>query len=220
MDIDGMGSAVVNQLVDKALVKDYSDVYYLGFDEARNLERMAEKSARNLLDAIEKSKSGGLNRLIYGFGIRHVGEHAAWVLAEHFGSIEKLADASVEELTGLNEIGPVMANSIYNFFRNKENLKILKRLKASGLKMSGEVRSNSERAFAGKMIVITGTLAGFSRPEAEEIVRSAGGNASSSVSKNTDFLVAGNEPGSKLDKARLFGVKVISEEEFKKMIGR
>ena len=220
MDIDGMGEAVVAQLVDKALIKDYSDIYYLEFEQIRSLERMAEKSARNLLDAIEKSKSGGLNRLIYGLGVRHVGEHSAWVLAEHFGSVDKLADASEEELTALNEIGPVMAGSIYNFFRNKENLKIIKRLKAAGLKMSGEIKTQFGGVFAGKTIVITGALSAFSRPEAEEIVRIEGGNASSSVSKKTDILVAGNEPGSKLDKAKLLGVKVIYEEEFKKIIGR
>ncbi len=218
MDIEGMGDALVNQIVDKKLVNDYGDIYYLKFEDVKTLERMAEKSGRNLIDAIEKSKSNELNRLIYALGIRHVGEHAAWVLAGHFGSIEKLKDASVEKLTTTPEIGPVMAESIYNFFRNKENLKILKKLKDARLKMSQPVRSEGQARLAGKTIVITGTLKSFTRNEAEETVRRLGGNAASSVSKSTDFLVVGEEPGSKLDKAKTLGVRIIKEEEFKKMV--
>jgi len=219
MDIEGMGDALVNQIVDKGLVKDYSDIYYLKLDDVKKLERMAQKSAQNIIDAIEASKKNTLNRLIYALGIRHVGEHAAWVLANHFGSIEKLKEASIEELTGINEIGPVMAESIYNFFKNKENLTILKKLKSAGLKPPPSARKEGAGRLSGKTIVITGTLKSFARSEAEELVRTLGGNAASSVSKNTDLLVAGEEPGSKLDKARKLGVKIITEEEFKKLVG-
>ena len=218
MDIENMGDAIVNQLVDKSLIKDYGDIYYLKLDDVKGLERMAEKSAGNLLGAIGNSKSRDLNRLIYGLGIRHVGEHAAWVLANRFGSIEKIAHASLEELTDTPEMGPVMAESVYIFFQNKENIKILKKLKDAGLKISGEIKKASAGPLAGKSVVITGTLKNFSRSAAEESVRKAGGNPSSSVSKNTDFLLAGEEPGSKLDKARALSVKIIDEEEFKKML--
>lgn len=136
MDIEGMGDAIVNQLVEKALIKDYGDIYYLKFEDVKKLERMGEKSARNLIDAIEKSKTSALNRLIYALGIRHVGEHAAWILANHFGSIQKLQSAGIEELTNIHEIGPVMAESVHTFFQSKENLNILKKLKDSGLRMS------------------------------------------------------------------------------------
>ncbi len=221
MDIEGMGEAITNQLVDKGLIKDYGDIYYLKFDDVAGLERMAEKSARNLMDAIGKSKSNDLNRLVYGLGIRHVGEHAAWVLAGHFGSIEKLKDAGADELNNINEIGPVMAESVYNFFHNKENLKVLNKLKEGGLKASRGARPKEGSAkLSGKTIVITGTLISFTRSEAEELVRRLGGNPSSSVSKNTDFLVAGSEPGSKLDKAKALGVKIMTEEEFRKVVGR
>ncbi len=219
MDIENMGDAIVDQLVDKAMIKDYGDIYYLKPGDVKALERMAEKSAGNLISAIEKSKSGDLNRLIYALGIRHVGERAAWVLASHFGKIEKLQEAAVEELTDIHEIGPVMAGSIYNFFRNKENMKILKKLKDAGVNMSALQVPKKSGALAGKTIVITGTLKSLTRPEAEELVRRSGGNASSSVSKNTDFLVAGGDPGSKLEKAKALGVKIIGEEEFKKITG-
>ena len=218
MDIENMGEAIVSQLVDSSLVKDYGDIYYLKLDDVKGLERMAEKSAGNLIDAIAKSRSRDLNRLIYGLGIRHVGEHAAWVLANNFGSIEKIGSASLEELADTPEMGPVMAESVYAFFQNKENAGILKKLKDAGLKMTGDVKKVTTGPLAGKSIVITGTLKDFSRSVAEEAVRKAGGNPSSSVSKNTDFLLAGEEAGSKLDKAKTLGVKIIDEEEFKRLL--
>lgn len=219
MDIDGMGEAIVNQLVDKRLVKDYGDIYSLKLNDLKNLERMAEKSAANLINAIDKSKSNDLNRLMYALGIRHVGEHAAWVLANNFGSIEKLSSVSADELTAIHEIGPVMAESVNNFFSNKDNLKILKKLAEAGIKMTaGRLKENGGR-LENKTIVITGTLKNFSRSQAEELVRRLGGNPSASVSKNIDFLVAGEEAGSKLDKAKALGVKIINEEEFKKLVG-
>ena len=219
MDIEGMGDAITNQLVDKGLIRDYGDVYYLKLDDVRDLERMAQKSAANLLSAIEKSKSSDLNRLIYALGIRHVGERAAWILANHFGALEKLSGVSIEELTSIDEIGPVMAESINNFFSNKENLKILKKLTGAGLKMSGGRLKGKGGALEGKTLVVTGTLKHFSRNEAEELIRKRGGSPSSSVSKTTDFLVAGEGPGSKLEKAKALGVKIIYEEEFRSMAG-
>lgn len=217
MDIDGMGEAIVNQLVDKGLVNDYGDIYSLKAEDVKGLERMAEKSASNLINAIEKSKSNELHKLIYALGIRHVGEHAAWVLADNLGSIEKLSKASVEDLTRIHEIGPVMAESINNFFSNRENQKIIRKLADARLRMVSEHPREKGGKFEGKTIVVTGTLKGFSRSEAEDLIRRLGGNPSSSVSKNTAFVVAGAEPGSKLDKARALGVKVIDEEEFKKL---
>lgn len=220
MDVEGMGDAIVNQLVDKGLVHDYGDIYYLKFDDVKNLERMADKSARNLIDAIEKSKSNDLNRLIYALGIRHVGEHAAWVLANHFGSIEKLEAATIEDLTRIGEIGPVMAESIYNFFKARENFKILKKLKEAGIKVSQAKKKELGGKLEGKTIVLTGTLKYFTRLEAEELIRRLGGNPASSVSKNTDFVIIGEEPGSKLNKAKALGVKTITEEGFKKIVER
>lgn len=218
MDIEGMGESTVNQLVDKGLIKDYGDIYSLKLDDIKVMERMAQVSAQNLVDAIEKSKSNEPHRLIYGLGIRHVGEHAAWVLAGHFGSIDKLKAASQEALTGIGEIGTVMAESIYNYFHNKENLGILKKLEDAGLKMSGAPAKVKSGKLEGKNIVITGTLKSFTRPEAEELIRRLGGNASSSVRVNTDFVVVGEEPGSKLDKAKALGIKRLTEDEFKAMV--
>jgi DNA ligase (NAD+) len=219
MDIEGMGDAFVAQLVDKGLVKDYGDIYHLKLAQIEGLERMGQKSAANVMDAIEKSKDRDLNRLIYGLGIRHVGERAAWVLAEHFGSIDKLREAGAEALTAISEIGPVMASSIHDFFRNKENLKVLDKLKSAKVRMSWKSKKGGkESALAGKTVVITGTLKLFTRSEAEELVLRAGGRASSSVSKATDLLVVGDEPGSKLDKAKALGVKIINEEELKSML--
>ena len=219
MDVDGMGEAIVNQLVDKGLVKDYGDIYSLKLNDVKILDRMAQKSAANLINAIEKSKSNELNRLIYALGIRHVGEHSAWVLANNFCSIEKLSAATLDELTAIHEIGPAMAESINNFFNNKDNLKILKKLADAGIKMTAGRLQEKGGKLEGRTIVITGTLKDFSRSQAEALIRKLGGNPSSSISKNTDLLVAGEEAGSKLDKAKALGVKIINEDEFKKLVG-
>lgn len=217
MDIDGLGEAIVDQMVDKALIKDYGDLYSLKIDDVKKLDRMADKSAGNLIDAIEASRSNELHRVIYGLGIRHVGERSAWLLAEHFGSVGKLKAAGVEELTAIREIGPVVADSIYSFFRSRENLRILDKLEKAPVNMSRRASAAGGK-LSGKTLVITGTLKSYSRSEAEELVRRLGGNASSSVGKNTDYLVCGEEPGSKLSKAEKLGVKVITEEEFKKLV--
>ncbi len=219
MDIEGMGEAIVAQLVDKKIVKDYSDIYYLKQGDVAGLERMADKSASNLIQAIEKSESNDLNRLVFGLGIRHVGVRAAWILSSRFKSLDRIAKAEMEEFEAINEIGPVMAKSIFNFFRNKENKKVIEKLKRAGVNTEAKDTGQGTGRLEGKTFVVTGSLEGFARQEAEELIRRHGGNASSSVSKSTDFLVLGKEPGSKFAKAKKLGVKIINEAEFKKMLG-
>ena len=218
MDIEGMGEAMVDQLVENKLVSDYGDIYNLKFEAVRSLERMGDKSARNLIDAIGKSKNNTLSRFIYALGIRHVGEHIAGVLARTFHSMDKISELTVEELSKTSEIGPVVAQSIYEFSRNPANKKVLKVLRDAGIRFAEKLRSSATMRLAGKTFVFTGELKGYSRPDAEEIVRGLGGNASSGVSKKTDFVVAGENPGSKYDKAKQLGVRTIDEEQFNKII--
>lgn len=216
MDIDGMGSAIVDQLVDKGLIKDYGDIYSLKTEDVMKLDRMAERSASNLIEAIDKSRSNELSRLIYGLGIRHVGQRAAWVLAEAFGSLDKIKNAPEEGLLKIRDMGPVAARSVRDFFDNKGNIGAVKKLESAGLKITPPKKEASAK-LSGKTVVVTGTLKSMSRQEAEDAIRRLGGNASSSVSKKTDILVAGEEAGSKLEKARALGVRVVTEEEFKKI---
>ena len=220
MDIEGMGEAIVAQLVNKQMVKSYGDIYILKHKELANLERMADKSAANLISAIEKSKSNSFNRLVYGLGIRHVGVRSAWILASRFKSLERLANSGIEELQSINEIGPVMAESIFNFFRTEENKKVIEKLRYNGVNMEEKVPSLKSKNLEGKTFVVTGSLESFSRNEIEELIRKRGGNASSSVSKNTDYVIAGKDPGSKFEKAKESGVKIINESEFKKLINQ
>jgi DNA ligase (NAD+) len=218
LDIEGMGDAIVAQLVDNKLIKDYGDIYVLKHEKVADLDRMADKSALNLINAIEKSKSNSLNRLVYGLGIRHVGVRSAWILASRFKSLDRLAKADIEELQGIDEIGPVMAESIFNFFRTGENKKIIEKLKHNGVNMQEKDVGSNPGNIEGKTFVVTGSLENFSRHQIEELIRRSGGNASSSVSKNTDYVVAGKDPGSKFEKAKALGVKIIDENEFKKLI--
>jgi DNA ligase (NAD+) len=220
MDVEGLGDALVNQLVDKGLIKDYGDIYYLAVEKVQGLERMAEKSAQNLIEAIEKSKNNSLSRLIFALGIRHVGVHAAWVLAQRFGSIDNIAKQSAEDLTKIHEIGDVMAASICNFFKERANKAVLKKLQDAGVKMKEAPKKKVSSRLEGKAVVVTGSLADYSRDQIESLIRDLGGRPSSSISKNTDFLVAGKSPGSKFDKAKKLGVKIIDEEEFKKLIAK
>ena len=217
MDIEGLGEAIVTQLVEKKMVTDYGDIYYLRFDDVRRLERFADKSAQNLIDAVEKSKQNELFRLVFALGIRHVGVHVAWLLSQNYGSVEKIAKESVESLQANDEIGPIVAESIHSFFGNEGNLKVLEKLKETGVRMAEKV-SAAKGVFSGKTVVFTGGLSSISRGEAEELVRKFGGRASSSVSKETALVVVGSEPGSKYDKAKALGVKIISEEEFREMV--
>ncbi len=220
MDIEGLGTAIVEQLVDKGMIKDYGDIYGLKLEAVEKLERFAKKSAQNLIGSIEKSKHNDLPRLIFGLGIRHVGVHAAWILSQKFGSIVNIAKQSAEDLTKIHEIGDVMAGSIRNFFKNKQNLKVLEKLKDSGVLMTSGKKPVKGSSLEGRTIVVTGSLTEFTRNEAETIIRRLGGNAASSVSRNTDFVVAGENPGSKLENAKKFGVKVINESEFKKLCSK
>ncbi len=218
MDIEGLGDKLVTQLVDKGLVKDLADIYYLSREELTDLERMAEKSAQNIIDALQISREKELPRVMYALGIRHVGEHTARVLAEHFGSIERLADATEEELIEIKDIGPEVAGSIVSFFRQEQNIKVIEKLKAAGVKLKIEEKRVVKPELEGRTFVFTGALISFTRDEAQRIVKGLGGRASSSVSRNTDYVVAGEGAGSKLAKARELGVEVITEEEFKKLV--
>jgi DNA ligase (NAD+) len=216
MNIDGMGEALVTQLIDRGLVKNVADIYDLTKKDLLSLERFADKSAQNILNEIESSKQLPLERVIYGLGIRFVGERTAQFLAEHFGSMESLASASVEELQNVNEVGPRIAESIAEFFSIPANRKLIDRLRAAGLALKGEKKERGTK-LAGKTFVLTGTLAKYTRDEARRIIEDAGGKVTGSVSKKTDYVVAGSDAGSKLDKAKELGVPVIDEKEMEKL---
>ena len=209
----------MDQLVDKGLVADVADLYLkLDLETLAGLERMAEKSAQNLLDEIEASKKNSLARLIYSLGIRFVGERTGQLLAEHFGSLDKLASATEEGLTEVAEVGPKVAASIAEFFSEPANREVIKKLRRAGLKMTEERRVPKDTTLAGKTFVFTGMLAHRSREEAAELVASHGGKVSSSVSKQTDYVVVGSEPGSKYDKAKSLGVSILDESAFEKLL--
>ncbi len=218
MNIDGMGEALVNQLTERGLVKNVADIYKLTKDDLLSLERMGDKSAQNILEEIENSKKLPLERVIYGLGIRMVGERTAQFLAEHFGSMEALESAGVEELQDVNEVGPRIAESIVEFFNIAANRKLVERLHEAELRLVGE-RKRRGTKLAGKTFVLTGTLAHFTRDEAKMMIEDAGGKVTGSVSKKTDYVVAGADAGSKLDKARELGVKVIDEKEMASIVG-
>ena len=219
MNIDGLGEKIVDQLVDKGLVKDVADLYSLKVEAVAELERMAEKSAQNLIDEIEGSKKQPLDRLIYALGIQFVGERTGQLLAEHFSSVEELATASSEELENVPEVGPKVAQSIAEFFSEPANKKVIKKLREKGVNPRAEKREVKSQKLAGKSFVFTGGLANRSREEAGELVQQHGGKLSSSVSKKTDYVVVGTDPGSKYDKAKELGVTILDEREFEKLIG-
>jgi len=218
MNIDGLGEKIVDQLVDKGLVKDFADLYKLDPETVAGLERMAEKSAQNLLDEIEASKKNSLARLIYALGIRFVGERTGQLLAEHFGSLDKLASASAEELIEAPEVGPKVAESIAEFFSEPANKKVVEKLRKAGLRFTEERKAPKDSRLAGKTFVFTGALARRSREEAAEMVSSHGGKTSSTVSKKTDYVVVGADPGSKYDKAKSLGVAILDEAAFEKLL--
>jgi len=218
MNIDGLGEKIVDQLVGKGLVKDVADLYELKLEVVAALDRMAEKSAQNLLDEIKASKNNNLARLIYALGIRFVGERTAQLLADHFASLPKLAEATVEELVEVPEVGPKVAQSIADFFSEPANQKLIKRLKDEGLKMTEKRQAPEDARFAGKTFVFTGALARRSRDEAGAEVVRHGGKVSGSVSKLTDYVVVGSDPGSKADKARSLGLTILNEDDFEKLL--
>ncbi|MBN1391516.1 MAG: NAD-dependent DNA ligase LigA [Sedimentisphaerales bacterium] len=218
MDIENLGEALIEQLVDSGLVKNFADIYKLTKEDLVELERMADKSAQNVIDSIKASKTRPLWRLVAGLGIRHIGVQTAQDLAEHFGSLKDLMNASQTELDAIEQIGEKVAESVYEFFHNDRNVSVIEALLAAGVKPELPKKTKAEGKLAGKTVVVTGTLENFSRQQAEQAIRDAGGKATSSVSKNTDFVLAGENPGSKLDKARKLGVKVITEKEFMEML--
>jgi len=219
MDIDGLGDKIVDQLVDKGMVKDVADLYSLKLDEVAALERMAEKSAQNLLDEIAASKKTPLDRVIYALGIRFVGERTGQLLAEHYSSLSELAEADEEKLTEVPEVGPKVAAAIAEFFSEMANRQLIKKLEKTGVRPTAEKRTVKSDKFAGKSFVFTGTLANRSREEAGELVKQHGGKISGSVSKKTDYVVVGTDPGSKYDKAKELGVTILDEKEFEKLVG-
>jgi DNA ligase (NAD+) len=220
MRIEGLGFALADQLIEKKLVRDVADLYSLTLEQLVSLERMAKKSATNVLDQIEASKSRDLWHLVYGLGIRHVGERTAGILAREFGSLKKLAGATVEELDEVHEIGLTMAQSIHDWFADPGNVELCERLHAAGVRTEIEKAPTSaeEQTLAGKVFVLTGTLPGLTRDEASALIEARGGRVTSSVSKKTDFVLAGVEPGSKLEKANNLGVTVVDEAAFRKML--
>ncbi len=220
MRIEGLGDVLAEQLVAADLVKDVGDLYSLTLDQVASLPRMAKKSASNLLAQIEASKTRDLSNLIYALGIRHVGERTAGILAHELGSLEKLMEASVEELDAIPEIGLTVAESVRDWFDDEGNRALCDRLRAAGIKTEAERRGSAQvdERFAGKQFVLTGTLLSFTRDEARALIEARGGRVNSSVSKKTDYVVAGEAAGSKLDKAESLGVTVIDEDAFKGML--
>ncbi len=218
MDIEHLGEALIEQLVDTGLVKNFADLYKLRKDQLAGLERMAEKSASRVIKSIENSKTRPLWRLIAALGIRHIGGHSAQILAEHFGSLEALMSAGLEELAEVDQIGPVMAQSVYDYFRNHRNLEVVREMLKAGVAPEPAQTQRSDK-LAGKTVVVTGTLEDFSRQQAQQAIRQAGGKTASSVSKKTDFVLAGANAGSKLEKAKKLGIEIITEQRLIQMIG-
>ena len=218
MDIDGLGEKIVDQFVDKGLVKDVADLYALKEEEVAELERMAEKSAQNLLEEIEASKKNSLARLIYALGIQFVGERTGQLLAEHFSSLEELAAAKEEELEQVPEVGPKVAASIVEFFSEPSNRQLIKKLANAGVRPTTERREVKSDKLAGKTFVFTGTLVNRTREEAGAIVQQHGGKVSGAVSNKTNYVVVGTDPGSKYDKAKELGVTILDESEFEKVL--
>jgi len=217
MDIEGLGVKLIDQFVDKVLVKDVADIYYLRKEGLIALERMAEKSAQNIIDAIEISKSKPLSKFLYALGIRHVGETTAEDLARHFPRLDNIFHLSEEDLMEVEGIGPEVAASVARFFRDPKNKESIERLKKAGVQVI-EPRVKEKKKLAGKTFVFTGTLKTFSRDEARNLVESLGATTASGVSRKVDFVVVGEDPGSKLDKARELGIQTLTEEEFKKSV--
>jgi DNA ligase (NAD+) len=219
MNIDGLGEALVDQLVDKGLVQDVADLYKLTHQQLADLERMGDKSAQNLLDEIERRKQAELARVIFALGIRFVGERTGQLLANHFGSLDKLAKATEEELVEAEEVGPRVAEAIQEFFQEKRNREVVEKLRKAGLQFEQKQTRQTGGMLAGKQFVLTGTLPTCSRDQAKQMIEERGGRVVGSVSKKTDYVVVGADPGSKLEKARALGIKILDEAELRKLLG-
>ncbi len=222
MDIEGLGDKLVEQLVDAGLAGTLPELYALDEGRLAALDRMAEKSAQNLVAGLEKSKRTTLARFLYALGIRHVGETTAKDLAKHFGSLERIVDASIEQLQAVSDVGPVVARSIRTFFEQPHNREVVGQLRACGIgwdETDGMAADTRRQPLAGKTLVLTGTLPSLTRDEAKALVEAAGAKVTGSVSKKTDFVVAGAEAGSKLDKARELGIAVLDEPGLRALLG-
>jgi DNA ligase (NAD+) len=220
MDMDGLGFKFLEQMVDKEIIQDQADLYFLTKEDLMRMDRMGDKLAENLLTAIERSRHPTLTNLIYALGIRNIGYHLAGVLAKRFTSIDNLAKQDIDELTQVHEIGPVVAESIYNFFHNPKNLQVLEKLKKGGVVFPVEEVAEKETPLAGMTFVLTGGMDSLTRDEARTAIEDLGGRVSASVSKKTDYVVVGRDPGSKYDNALKLGIKTLNEDEFKRIVGR
>lgn len=218
MEIDGLGYSIIEQLLDKKLINNIADIYSLKLEDVASLKKNGKKFAQNLIDAIEKSKSNDLFKLITGLGIRHIGAKSAKNLARKFRTMDNLMNASIEELSVQNDVGEITAKSIYEFFREEQSIDLINKLKLTGVNMESLEEENTDNRFEGKTFVLTGALSKYSRDEASDIIEKLGGKTSGSVSKKTSYVLAGEDAGSKLTKAQNLGVTVITEEEFEEMI--
>jgi DNA ligase (NAD+) len=218
LDIEGLGESLADQLLKSGLVRDLADVFSLKPDDLLTLERMGEKSATKLLENIERAKTRPLSRILFGLGIRHVGDAAAELLADHFGSIDAIASASLEDLESVAAIGPKIAESVYEYFHDDQNLALVEKLRKAGVKLAGQAKAGREGPLKGLTIVVTGSLARWSRNEIEALIKRQGGAIGSNVTKKTDFVVAGENPGSKLAKAEEYKVRVLDEDGFEAVL--
>lgn len=212
------GENIIQQLLDKNLINNIADIYELNFEDIASLKKNGKKFAQNLIDSINKSKENDLYRLITALGIRHVGGKASKVLARKYKTMENLQNANFEQLSQINDIGEVMANSIIEFFMQEQTKDLIEKLKNAGVNMNCLEEESDDKRFEGKTFVLTGSLELFTRKEAEDIIEKLGGKTSSSVSKKTDYVLAGEDAGSKLNKAQSLGINIISETDFKEMI--
>lgn len=218
MDIDGLGEAIIGELIERKLISNIADIYKLTIDDVASLKKNGKKFAQNLINAIEESKKRDLYRVINSLGIRHVGVKLAKTLARYFKDMDKLIVATYEELRMIEDVGEITANTIYEFFRQEQTIDLINKLKQANVNMKAEIQENEDGKFAGKTFVLTGSLEHYSREEASEIIEKMGGKTSSSVSKKTDYVLAGEDAGSKLKKAQELGITIISEEEFITML--
>ena len=218
MEIDGLGYSIIEQLIDRKLINKISDIYELKFEDVASLKKNGKKFAENLINAIEASKSNDLFKLLTGLGIRHIGAKSAKNLARKYRSMDNLMNASLEDLSIQNDIGEVMAKSIFEFFREEQTIDLIKKLKQAGLNMESLEEQSTDLRFEGMTFVLTGTLSKYSRNEASDIIEKLGGKTSGSVSKKTTYVLAGEDAGSKLTKAQSLGVAIITESEFEEMV--
>ena len=218
MNIDGLGEKIVESLYEKGLIKTIADIYYLKKEDIKSLKKEGDKFAQNLLDAIEESKKNSIDKLICALGIRHIGSKSAKTLAKKYKSIKNLQEASLMDLVNISDVGEITANSIYEFFKQEQTIDLLEKLEKAGVNMQDNETQVLDERFLGKTFVLTGTLEKYTRDEASKIIESFGGKTSSSVSKKTDYVLAGEEAGSKLTKAQNLGVTIISEKQFDNMI--